>query len=185
MVSTRFWREGAVAVLVAIALCSPSSLSQETRSDARFSSWLPFQALPNITVTSYADYSALGFEWEATPLLYSFGMTSLISPWYSFIVELPARFTGSIELVTTGQFNTAKVGSSYFAGSVQLLGHIPLIERGEYLALNIGLARYFDGGSSPSYAVAGISTLFGILHVNVKRSLKPVGWMGSVEFRFF
>jgi hypothetical protein len=164
---------------------SSTARSQESQSSSKLASWIPLQAVPSLTLTSRGDQSAFGFEWEATPLLYSFGMTRLVSPWYAFVVEPPARFTGSIELVATGQFNTTKIGSSYFAGSFQLLGHIPLIERGEHLGLNLGVAQYYYGGSSPVYAVAGISTLFGIVHLNVKHSAQPMSWIGSLEIRLF
>jgi hypothetical protein len=159
--------------------------TQEQRSDNRLVSWLELQAVPSFVLTSRSGQTAFGFQWGATPLLYSFGMTRLISPWHSFIVEPPARFTGSLELFTTGQINTSKIGSSYFAGSVQLLGHIPLIERGEYLALNLGIARYSYGDWSSNYAVLGVSTLFGFAHFNVKHGLRNADWMGSFELRFF
>ncbi len=171
--------------LLLVVFLPLTARSQDTQGNSKISSWLQLQAVPNLTVTSYANQSSFGLEWEAAPLVYSFGMTRLVSHWHSFIVEPPARFTGSLELVATGQLNTTKLGSSYFAASVQLLGHVPLIERGEYLALNVGVAKYYDGLSSPVYAVVGLSSLFGIVHLNIKRSFEPAGWMSSLEFRLF
>ena len=112
-------------------------------------------------------------------------MTRLVSPWKSFIVEPPARFTGSIEFVVSGQILTEKVGNSYFGGSAQLLGHIPLIERGEHLGLTVGIGSYSFSQSTPFFKVVGISTLFGFLHFNLKQSASPKLWVGSIEFRFF
>ncbi len=141
-------------------------------------------------VISHPASIPFAFEWEATPLLYSFGMTKLISPWHSFKITPPERFTGSIELKLTGQISTRKMGSSYFGSSAQLIGHIPLIERGEYLGLNIGVAKYAFAGSppcgpSPWFKVIGISTLFSFVEFNVKQSSNPNTWMGTIEFRFF
>jgi hypothetical protein len=181
--STRPW--GAFALLLLTLLPLSIAKTQEQPSNSRFESWLELQAVPSFVLTSRSGESAFGFQWGATPLLYSFGMTRLISPWHSFIVEPPARFTGSIELFTTGQINTTKIGNSYFAGSVQLLGHIPLIERGEYLALNLGAARYSYGDWSSSYGVLGVSTLFGFVNFNLKHGVRNADWMGSFEIRFF
>src|SRR5574341_2184487 len=84
-----------------------SALSQQVDED-KLSVWLPFQAIPSLTLLSSTPSSAFGFEWEATPLLYSFGMNKQISPWYAFIVEPTARFTGSLELSVAGQIWTSK-----------------------------------------------------------------------------
>ena len=171
----------------ATIVLSCSSLAQVERRDSAsgFDSWLAFQAIPSMMVISHPGDIPFAFEWEATPLLYSFGMTRLVSPWYSFKVSQAARFTGSIELKAIGQISTRKMGSSYFGSSAQLIGHVPLIERGEYLGLNVGVAKYAFAGSSPWFKVVGFSTLFGFLEFNFKHSSDPQMWMGSVDFRFF
>ena len=174
-------------LVVAMLVLFSSARAQVERRDSTsgFSSWLAFQAFPSMMVVSHPGDIPFAFEWEATPLLYSFGMTRLVSPWYSFKVSQAARFTGSIELKATGQISTRKMGSSYFGSSAQLIGHIPLIERGEYLGLNVGVAKYAFAGSSPWFKVVGFSTLFGFLEFNFKHSSDPQMWMGSIEFRFF
>jgi hypothetical protein len=177
-------------LLVVTIVCSFPLHAQQSRSEQRDStsgigSWLWFQAVPSMMVISHPGDTPFAFEWEATPLLYSFGMTRLVSPWYSFKVSEAARFTGSIELKATGQVSTRKTGSSYFGSSVQLIGHIPLMERGEYLGLNIGVAKYAFAGFSPWFKVVGVSTLFGFLEFNFKHSSDPDMWMGTIEFRFF
>lgn len=159
--------------------------SQQAEPPSRFSAWLPYQAIPGMMVISHPGDIPFAFEWEATPLLYSFGMTRKISPWHSFFVVPPARFTGSLELKVTGQVSTRKTGRSYFGSSAQLIGHIPLSERGEYLGLNIGVAKYAFAGFSPWFKVVGISTLFGFVEFNFKHSSDPKMWMGTIELRFF
>ena len=148
-------------------------------------SWLVLQTIPSMMVISHPSSIPFAFEWEATPLLYSFGMTKLVSPWHFFRVVPPERFTGSVELKLTGQVSTRKMGTSYFGSSAQLIGHIPLIEKGEYLGLNVGVAKYSFAGSSPWFKVVGISTLFSFVEFNFEQSSNPPIWMGTVEFRFF
>ena len=188
--SMRFWSHSRCSLLwlvVATIGFSSSTLAQVEQRDSAsgFDSWLTFQAIPSMMVISHPGDIPFAFEWEATPLLYSFGMTRLVSPWYSFKVSQAARFTGSIELKATGQISTRKMGSSYFGSSAQLIGHIPLIERGEYLGLNVGVAKYAFAGSSPWFKVIGVSPLFGFVEFNFKHSSDPQMWMGSVDFRFF
>lgn len=164
--------------------CLYPAQAQDAEPD-RIGTWLPFQLLPNLTQYTSTPLSGFGFEWEVSPLLYSFGMNKQISPWYSFIVEPTARFTGSIELLAAGQAFTTKMGGSYFAVSSHLMGTIPLIERGEHLTFNLGFGVYSIAKQTRFVTVAGVSTLFGIVHLNVKRSPNPTTWITSLEFRIF
>ena len=175
-------KTAAVALLL---IFSTSSHAQERPSQDRTSAWLPWQFVPNFTFTATPTQTPFGLEWEATPLLYSFGISRLVSPWYSFIVEPVARFSGSVELVVTGQLYPNKLGTSHFGYSGQLLGHVPLIERGEHLALNVGVATYRIGNDYPVFKVLGVSTLFGFIHFNVKQASNPDVWVWSFEFRMF
>ena len=152
---------------------------------AQTPTWLLSQAVPSITVASSESTTAFGFEWEATPLLYSFGMTRLVSPWHSFYVVPTERFSGSVELVASGVIFMKRVEGSVFGGSVQLLGHIPLLERGERLGANVGVAEYWIGGTPSVFVVAGISTLFGLVHFNARYSPSREMWMGTMEMRLF
>ncbi len=158
---------------------------QESSGSNKFSRWLPYQVIPNLTLLSTPTYSAFGFEWETAPLLYSFGISRLVSPWYFFIVEPPARFTGSVELTVAGQLYTKQVESSLVSFSSYIVGYIPLIERGEHLALNLGLGTQRFGDQYPFFTIAGISTLFGFVQFNIKHSSNPTIWIGSIDFRVF
>ena len=165
--------------------CIFHAAAQTEEPEERFGVWFPLQVLPNLTLYSSSPLSGFGFEWEFTPVLYTFGMNKQISPWYAFIVEPTARFTGSIELVVAGQLFTTKMGGSYFAASGHLMGTIPLIERGEHLTLNLGIGAYQIADRTRIFKVAGISTLFGIVHFNVKHGENPTTWITSLEFRIF
>ena len=148
-------------------------------------SWLIMQAVPGVSWTRFPAQTRFSFEWETTPVLYSWGMTKLDPPLHFFFVTQPERFAGSIELNISTQLYTYTVGTSHWGFSGQLLAHLPLVERGEYVGLNLGIARYTIAGASSNYLVGGISTLFGFLHYNIKYSPADEIWMHSIEFRFF
>jgi len=164
---------------------APAQIQGSLQNESKFGVWLPLQLIPSVTLYNDAVRSNFGFEWEATPLLYSFGMNDQISPWYSFIVEPTARFVGSVEISLAGQAYTTKLGKSYFSSSAQVLGFIPLAERGEHLTLNLGVAAYRVQNDTRIFKVIGFSSFFGILHLNLKHADGPTAWIGSLEFRIF
>lgn len=174
-------------VVLSLCLSLPvlARAQQSTQGSDKLQTWLILQALPSFSWTTFPSETHFSFEWEATPVLYSFGMTNLVSPWNFFFVVPPARFTGSIELTVSGQVLTSKVGSSHFAYSGQLLGHFPLVERGEDLALNLGVATYQYQTGTSTFGVVGFSTLFGFLHYNLKFNPDKHMWMNSLELRMF
>lgn len=173
-------------VFAALACGLSAGSAQDSLPNAdKLSVWLPLQVIPSMTLYNDERTSAFGFEWEATPLLYSFGINRYISPWYSFVVEPTARFTGSVELNVAGQVFTTKLGTSYFAFSGHLMGFVPLAERGEHLTLNLGMGAYRIDGRTRLFKVAGVSTLFGMMHFNLKHADRPTTWIGSLEFRVF
>ena len=147
--------------------------------------WPVLQMLPSLNWTSFSDHTQFAFEWEAAPILYSWGMSKLDSRWHFIRVSQPERFAGSIELVVSAQVYMHKVGTSHWGFSGQLVGHFPLIERGEYLGLNIGAARYNIAGVPSDYIIGGVSTLFGFIHYNVRYSPSDKIWINAIEFRFF
>jgi hypothetical protein len=163
-----------------------SAVSQEQKHQNGISStWLILQALPSYSWTSFPQQTNFAFEWEATPVLYSFGMNKLDPYWHSFYVTQPERFTGSIELIISTQFYTSKVGTSHWGFSGQILAHLPLVEYGEYIGINFGVARYTISGISSNYIIGGFSTFFGFLHYNIKISPSDKICMNTIEFRFF
>jgi hypothetical protein len=160
--------------------------AQETEKHSGISnSWLIMQALPSVSWTCFPAQTNFSFEWEATPVLYSWGMTKLDPPLHFFFVTQPERFTGSVEFNISTQLYTSRIGTSHWGFSGELLTHLPLVEHGEYVGLNLGVARYNIAGISSNYFVGGFSTLFGFLHYNIKYSPADEIWMHSIEFRFF
>jgi hypothetical protein len=147
--------------------------------------WLILQAVPSVSWTCFPSHTRFSFEWEATPVLYSWGMTKLDPPVHIFFITQPERFAGSVEFNISTQLYTSQVGTSHWGFSGQLMAHVPLVERGEYLGLNFGVARYNIAGLSSNYIAGGFSTLFGFLHYTIKYSPVDEIIMHSIEFRFF
>jgi hypothetical protein len=163
-----------------------SAISQEQTHPISVSgAWLLMQAIPTLTWASLPSQTNFAFEWEATPVIYSFGMNKLDPPWHFLKVTQPERFAGSIEFNISTQLYTSKIGSGHWGFSGQLLAHLPLVERGEYAGINLGVAYYSIAGISSNFLIGGFSTLFGFLHYNIKYSPADVIWMHSLEFRIF
>ena len=177
-----------LAVLFVILFFSfrQSAISQDQkRQDGISSTWFILQAVPSCSWTSFPQQTNFSFEWEAAPVVYSFGMNRNDPRWHFFQVTQPERFAGSMELVVSAQLYTSKVGTSHWGFSGQLVTHLPLVEYGEYLGLNLGAARYIISGVPSNYIIGGFSTFFGFLHYNIKFSPADKIWMHTIEFRFF
>jgi hypothetical protein len=188
MISERTFSHNRPLFLAAILFLTflQSAISQEQKHQNGISStWLILQALPSYSWTSFPQRTNFAFEWEAAPVLYSFGMNKLDPRWHSFHATQPQRFAGSIELIVSTQLYTSKVGTSHWGFSGQILTHLPLVEYGEYLGLNFGVARYTISGISSNYIIGGFSSIFSFLHYNIKYSPSDKIWMNTIEFRFF
>ena len=188
MISLRIllhYRSLLIAAIIFVAF-PESGVSQEQRQQNGISSsWLIQQALPSYSWTCFQNQTNFAFEWEASPVLFSFWMNKLDPKWHFFKVSQTERFTGSIELILSAQLYTSKIGTGYWGFSGQIMAHLPLIEYGEYLGLNLGVARYSIGGIPSNYIIGGFSTIFGFIHYNIKYSPSDKIWMNSIEFRFF
>ena len=176
-------------VLSGLLILSPAFLSADLRAQdpagGMNATWLILQTVPSLTWTGLPTCTHFAFEWEAAPVVYSFGMNPLDPPLHFFSVTQPERFAGSVELVVSAQLYTTSVGTSRWGFSGQILSHVPLIQKGEYLGFNLGAARYRIAGIPYNFVSGGVSTLFGFLHYNVKYSPPDRIWMHSIEFRFF
>jgi len=182
---TSYYRPLLFSVILFFSFLQPVVSQEQKHQNGISGPWLIQQVIPSCSWTCFQQQTNFAFEWEAAPVLFSFGMNKLNPKWHFFKVTQPERFTGSIELVLSTQLYTSKVGTSYWGFSGQILAHLPLIEYGEYLGLNFGIARYTMAGISSNYFVGGLSTFFGFLHYNIKYSPSDKIWMNIVEFRFF
>lgn len=172
-------------VLVCSLLYVPSIAQDQIQYKDFSQQWIMLQLLPSCSWVKLQEQTHFAFEWEISPLIYSFGMNPLDPPWHFLQVTQPERFAGSIELDVTSQMYFTRIGSTHWGFSGQLLMHLPLVERGEYVGLNLGVARYTLAGSASTYIVGGFSTIFGFIHYNIKYSPADKIWMNSIELRFF
>ena len=179
------WRTGSILLIGMMFLASWQKAAAQEQRGGISNSWLIMQAVPGVSWTCFPAQTHFSFEWEATPVLYSWGMTKLDPPLHFFFVTQPERFAGSFEFNISAQLYTSPVGTSHWGFSGQLLAHLPLVEHGEYAGLNLGVARYNIAGMSSNYIVGGLSTLFGFLHYNIKYSPIDKIWMHSIEIRIF
>jgi len=158
----------------------PGTLNQD-----RLSSWYKYQLIPNLLFHTESAGTVVGMEWEAAPLLYSWGINRKTSPWYSFIVVPTARFSGSIEWSVAVQAYAGKVGGSHFGYSTHLMTYWPLSDVGELAGLNLGIGAYGSPDGIRIFKAIGISTAFGMLHVNLRHADRPTTWLTSVEVRLY
>lgn len=170
---------------VLFAMTSILSAQPGTLNQDRFSSWYKYQLIPNLLFHTAPAGTMVGVEWEAAPLLYSWGINRKTSPWYSFIVVPTARFSGSIEWNVALQAYTEKVGRSHFGYSTHLMTYWPLSDVGELAGLNLGIGAYGSPDGFRIFKAIGVSTAFGMLHLNVRHAGRPTTWLTSLEVRLF
>jgi hypothetical protein len=185
----RRFRYGIVSLLSLcicfLALPPRTNAQAQPNSNSFSTTWLLLQSVPSMNWTTFQDRTQFAFEWEATPLIYSWGMNKLDPPIHLFRVTQPERFAGSVEINLSAQLYTSSLGSSHWGFSGQLVGHFPLMEYGEHIGLDLGIARYTLAGSPSTFVIGGLSTLFGFFHYNIKYSPEDKIWMNTIEFRFF
>jgi len=172
------------AALILAASATAAAQGTPSASD-RTAAWLLYQAVPGVSWTVRPADAHAALEWEFTPVLRSFGLTKLASPWKFFIVEPPARFTGSVELVTSARVFFHRVDRSFWGFSAGLIGHIPLVEYGEYLTFDPGVVRHWIAGRPSDFVSGGCSSVFGFLEYNIQYSPRDRIWVHEIALRMF
>jgi len=174
------------ALLYLMAIGSTITFAQGGQAEQdRFPNWYKYQLIPSLFYYTSPSGSRLGLEWEASPLLYSWGINKKISPWYSFIVVPTARFSGSLEWNVAVQAYSGRVGRSHFGYSTHLMTYWPLSDKGELAGLNLGVGAFGSPDGIRIFKVVGVSSAFGMLHLNVKHADRPTTWITSLEVRIY
>lgn len=128
--------------------------------------------------------AAFALSWQLTPVLWSFGLHRSLSPWRFFVVDPIARVSGSIELTA---------GFDWVMGHVDTLlvrpglrATLPLLHRGEYLAVSFGTSTYRYDTTRVAYD-AGLWFLFGTvgLQATVAPAHAPLSALATLRLRFF
>lgn len=151
--------------------------------------WLTTQLVPSPQWSLLNhDGARFGMRWQATPVLYSFGINRKLSPWRWFIVEPYVRQSGSIELFCSPEYvNLSSVGSSSWLLRTGLRGYLPLWQHGEYLSVS-GAASFATMSAARGIGYeAGIYAFAGI--VGVQTTYTPVftdaRWTFTIRLRYF
>jgi len=122
--------------------------------------WMLAQGVPSPEVGVGGASPAAGLRWQLTPLLYSFGIYRKLSPWRTFVVEPLTRQSGSLEVFFSPEFLSARTNEWIARTGVHVT--LPLLERGEKLAVTLGAGVCFGAETSADFE-GGVSILFGAL----------------------
>jgi hypothetical protein len=152
--------------------------------------WLVTQLLPSPELAYGAGLARFGSRWQATPLLFSWGIHRGLSPWRFFIAEPYVRQSGSIELYVSPEYFF--YGSSFADGWVARFGtraYFPLVEHGEYLSVSVGASSFAFAGNAGAAFEAGAYVLFGVVGVQLTMSpthaVAPLATIATLRLRYF
>src|SRR5690606_16058927 len=122
--------------------------------------WLVAQLVPNPALALGASGAHLRLSWQLSPVLYSLFMDPRLSPWRFFIAEPIVRHAGSIELLLSPEYVSARGQLGQRWGYRALVrSTLGLIQRGDYLSMSLGTGYLsLHEGQSVEYE-AGIYAL--------------------------
>lgn len=149
--------------------------------------WPLLQLVPSPEITFGDGRVSGGLRWELSPFLYSFGLREPRTRVRAFFVPPSARFTGSLELVGSAEYAPGPPETSDWVGRLGVRVNVPLVDRGEALALSVGTAAFLnDGHVRPSFDMA-LLTLFGTCGVRATFSPELAGRqvIVTLALRFF
>lgn len=125
------------------------SQAERERTLLKWSSWTLFQALPSpVFFEDKGDNGnglEFGFEWQVTPVSYTFKPNKYLGHFSSFMIKPVKKFSGSAELFFTPQF--ALSGFDYsrvkrYMYNAGVRAYFPLMQGGEYLSFSLGAGYY-------------------------------------------
>jgi len=152
--------------------------------------WAIFQILPSpgLTVATAGGDVAYTMRWQLTPILYSFGVRSEVTPWRALVAEPLVRYGGSLELFVDGEYT----GRGEFADRWGLRSgarvYLPLVQHGENAALSFGASYLRAAGANGMGLELGGYVLYGVLGLQITYSPPlPVGESVTLNFvvRYF
>ncbi len=132
--------------------------------------------------------SRFGLRWQATPVLYSFGINRKLSPWRWFIVEPFIRQSGSIELFCSPEYaNLGDAGQTPWMFRSGFRGYIPLWQHGEYLSASGAASYAMAGGTRGMSYEAGLYGFAGIVGLQVTYTpvFTSAPWIFTIRLRYF
>lgn len=134
------------------------------------------QLVPSPLLVAGSGGAGGGLRWQVTPFVYSFGITERRLRY--FLVAPVARHVGSMELYASPEWTCcAPRGESGWMARLGSRIYLPVIGRGEVLALSLGGSYTYENRRHNGAAEFGLYTFSSIVGVSV--TLAP--WLSGRE----
>ena len=150
--------------------------------------WTIAQLVPSPVWLAGREETRFGLRWPITPLLIAYRMPQGAQKLRGFVIDPLARVSGSVELdVTPWLARLRDVQGGALGVATGLRTTVPLVEHGEGLALTAAVSWLFLERQGSAVYEAGVSTLFGIVGVDVGYAPTLLGGAGlfSARLRYF
>lgn len=144
----QFLKPAFLIFFILIFLNNASAQRKNKNIPVEIATWTIIQAIPSSFF--YDDNNSenarlqYGFQWNVSPVNYSFCSNKLVTPLQFFIVNPVRRYGGSAEIFVQPSWTTSDylfAGLKRFQFSAGARIYIPAIEAGEYLSFSAG-AKY-------------------------------------------
>lgn len=138
--------------------------------------WGAIQFIPSPMLVGGTHGVGGGMRWQVTPFLYSFGVAA--RPARFFIIAPVARHSGAVEFFGSPEWTgCAGPGDSGWIGRAGARLYLPLVGRGESLAMSLGGSYYYENQRHGAATELGFYTLSSI--VGISFTLSP--WLDGRE----
>lgn len=178
--------------LLAAALLVPSVTLASGVPQQRFPYptplWIAAQLVPSPEVIVTGGEAAFGLRWQLTPVLFSFGVRRGLNRWRVLVAEPLVRYSGSVEVYVAPEYLALPGEPAQQWGlRTGVRAHLPLVERGENLALFVGASHFLYRSESSVGVELGANALWGLLGAQVTltpRFLGEEAWIFTLRLRY-
>lgn len=150
--------------------------------------WVAAQLVPSPELVVTAGEAAFGLRWQLTPVLFSFGLRRGLNRWRFLVAEPLVRHSGSVELVVVPEYLALPGEPAQQWGlRTGLRAHLPLVERGENLAVFVGASHFLYRSESSLGVELGATALWGLIGAQVTFSPRFLGheaWIVTLRVRY-
>jgi hypothetical protein len=169
--TTRFLKCGLFLLFIIGFATSVYSQAEREKPFIKYTSWTVLQLIPSPIFFedngSGKHGTEFGFEWQVTPLSYTFKPNKYLNHLSALIINPVKKFTGSAELFFTPQYALSSFDFSKMQRYMYNTGarvYFPLAQGGEYLSFSLG-AGYYSQKNDYNSKVDGIMYEAGIYSV--------------------
>lgn len=171
---TRLLRGGLCIFLFVVLSSNAHPQAEHEKPFIKYTSWAVMQLLPSpIFFEDKGNGNSgteFGFEWQVTPLSYTFIPNKYLNHFSTLIIKPVKKFTGSAELFFTPQYALSSFDYSKTQRYMYNTGarvYFPLAQGGEYLSFSLGAGYYsqkneFNSKVDGIMYEAGIYSVFGM-----------------------